>query len=309
MKSLRIPILAVLAAGLAACQAGHESRQEQAISANVTEHVSSKYTGPKRRVGVVDFVNKTAYGQNRLGGAASDILITEIAKSGKFIVVDRDKLDKLMAEQRLGTSGAIDPNTAARMGKLLGLNAIVTGAISDFGVETTGADYLIAARKKQVASATVDIRVVDVETGEVLYADSGKGVSQTSTGQFLGMGTRGGYNEQIEGEALRGAISQLTDNITSQINKKPWSCRVADAQNGQVYLDAGQQSGVDIGQKLEAFHLGREIKSPTTGLVIGQTQEKVGELQVTDYFGENGSVAKIISGSSPSAGDLAKFPN
>src|SRR5581483_10274789 len=103
----------------------------------------------------------------------------------------------------------------------------------------------------------------------------------------------GGYNEQIEGEALRAAISQLTDNITSQINKKPWSCRVADAQNGQVYLDAGQQSGIEIGQKLDAFRLGREIKSPTTGLVIGQTQEKVGQVQVTDYFGENGSAAKI----------------
>src|SRR5712692_5635990 len=83
----------------------------------------------KRRVGVVDFENKTTYGANRLGTSASDILITELAKSGKFIVVERDKMDKIMAEQKLGITGAIDPSTAAKVGKILGLNAIVTGAI------------------------------------------------------------------------------------------------------------------------------------------------------------------------------------
>src|SRR5271170_2737805 len=101
---------------LAACSAGHNTRMTQAISANETEKVDSRYTGPKRRVGVVDFENKTAYG-GRLGSAASDILITELTKTGKFIVVERDKIDKLMAEQKLGMSGAIDPNTAAQMGK------------------------------------------------------------------------------------------------------------------------------------------------------------------------------------------------
>ena len=308
MKRSQILLMAVGLASLAACSAGHKTRMTQTISANETEKTDSRYTGPKRRVGVVDFENKTAYG-GRLGSAASDILITELTKTGKFIVVERDKIDKLMAEQKLGMSGAIDPSTAAKMGKILGLNAIVTGSISQFGVATTGSDYLLVQTKKQVADATVDIRVVDTETGQVLYADSGEGKSTSSNGQVLGMGTRGGYNETIEGEALRAAISQLTENITSQINKKQWSCRVADVQNGQVYLDAGQESGLKLGQKLTAYHLGRQITSPTTGLVIGFTQDKVGDIQVTDFFGDNGAIAQVTSGPSPSPGDLAKLPN
>lgn len=307
MKRSQYLFFAATLVSLAACSAGHNTRMTQAISANETEKVNSRYTGPKRRVGVVDFENKTAYG-GRLGTAASDILITELTKTGKFIVVERDKMDKLMAEQRLGMSGAIDPNTAAKMGKILGLNAIVTGSVSQFGVSTTGSDYLLVQTKKQVADATVNIRVVNTETGQVLYADSGEGKSTSSNGQVLGMGTRGGYNETIEGESLRAAISQLVENITSQINKKQWSCRVADVQNGQVYLDAGQESGLQLGQKLTAYHLGRAIKSPDTGLVIGFVQDRVGEIEVTDFFGENGAVAKISSGSSPSPGDLAKLP-
>jgi curli biogenesis system outer membrane secretion channel CsgG len=263
--------------------------------------------GLKRRVGVVDFENKTAYGQNRLGTSASDILITELAKSGKFIVVERDKLDSIMKEQKLGMTGAIDANTAAKVGKILGLNAIVTGAISQFGTETEGSEYLITQSKSQVVKCTVDIRVVDAETGQILYADSGSGLGRKHTGGVLGLGTRAGYDESLEGEALRAAIVKFTNNIVTQVEKKPWSCRVADVDAQSIYLNAGNDSGLPVGKTLVAYHVGRAIKDPTTGLVIGNTEDKVGEIKVNRYFGDDGSVAELASGSMPAAGDIARL--
>jgi curli biogenesis system outer membrane secretion channel CsgG len=261
----------------------------------------------KRRIGVVDFQNKTAYGQNRLGTSASDILITELAKSGKFIVVERDKLDKIMEEQKLGLSGAVDANTAAKVGKILGLNAIVTGAISQFGTETEGSEYLVTQSKNQVVKCTVDIRVVDAETGQILYADSGSGLARKHTGGVLGLGTRAGYDETLEGEALRAAIVKFVNNIVAQVEKKPWSCRVADVDGQSVYLNAGSESGVPTGKPLTVYHVGRPIKDPATGLVIGNTEEKVGELKVLRYFGDDGSVAELVSGQMPTAGDIARL--
>lgn len=308
MKNLfKNTVIGLSLLGLAACSAKTSVKMKQDISANETEKVTSKYTGPKRRVGVVDFENKTAYGQARLGQAASDILITEMVKTGKFIVVERDKVNKLLEEQKLGLNGAIDQNTAAQMGKILGLNAIITGAISNFGVRTTGSDYLVAQSKKQEATCTVDIRVVDTETGQILYADSGKGVSKVSSGGFLGMGTKGGYAESIEGDALRAALSQLTINITSQINKKPWSCRVAQVAAGKVYLNAGREAGLENGQKLKVFGLGAEIKDPDSGLVIGKEEEDLGELQISSFFGENGAIGIMKGGRMPKKGDLARM--
>ena len=96
----------------AACAPSKSVKMQQALSANETRHLESKYTGPKRRIGVVEFENKTAYGQGRLGGAASDILITELVKSGKFIVVERDKMNKIMEEQKLQAQGTVDSQTA-----------------------------------------------------------------------------------------------------------------------------------------------------------------------------------------------------
>jgi curli biogenesis system outer membrane secretion channel CsgG len=288
----------LFAAGVALLVSGCGSdkvKMEQTISGHETQYQASKFTGPKRRVGVVDFENKTAYGQSGLGGAAADILITEITKTGKFIVIDRQKLDKLMDEQKLGQTGAIDPATAAKMGKILGLNAIVTGAISNYGVSQQGT----VLSKSQVVDVTIDIRVVDVESGQVLYADSGKGEGSTGNSQL---------SQDLPGDALRAAISQLALNIESQVNQRPWSCRVADYDGSTVYLNAGKLSGIDVGQKLVVFKLGREIKDPDSGLVIGHAEQKLGDAQVNGYFGDDGSTAQMVSGEAPSKGDVAKMP-
>lgn len=291
---------------LSGCAAGHKTRMSQAVSAHVTEKAESKVTGPKRRVGVVDFENKTAYGA-RLGTAASDILLTELVKSGKFIVVERDKMAQLLEEQKLGMTGAVDPKTAAAVGNMLGLNAIVTGAISQFGVATTGSDYLVTQTKKQVAQCTVDVRVVDVETGQVIWGDSGKGESTSSKAQVLGLGTRGGYDEMIEGEALRAAIAKLVDNITSQIHAKTqWYAKVLDVDGASVFIGAGTESGLEPGATLEVFHRGREIRDDNN-LVVGYLEDKVGTLTVQRHAGERMSVGRMDGGPQPVKGDVVRM--
>lgn len=289
---------------LGGCSPSTTVKEKQTMTIDKTKGM----VGLKRRIGVVDFENKTAYGQARLGTSASDILITELAKSGKFIVVERDKINAIMAEQKLGMSGAIDPNTAAQVGKILGLNAIVTGSISQFGSDTEGSEYLITQSKSQVVKCTVDIRVVDAETGQILYADSGSGVATKHTGGVFGLGTQSSYDESLDGDALRAAIVKFTNNIIEQVEKKPWSCRIADVDGQNIYLNAGHDSGLPQGTKLIAYHVGRPIKDPTTGLVIGNTEDQVGEIKVQRYFGDDGSVATLSSGSLPSKGDIARMP-
>jgi len=292
---------------LVSCGPSTKFYQKQATTVKETEKVESEYTGPKRRIGVVDFQNKAPYAKARLGNTATDILITELVKSGKFIVVERDKIDKLMEEQKLGQSGAIDPGTAAKVGKILGLNAIVTGSISQFGAKKEGKDFLISQSKTQIVECTVDIRVVDTETGQILLADSGKGVARKKSGKFLGMGSKSKYDETLEGEALRNALVKFVDNIISQVNKKPWSCRVALVEGGQIYLNAGLEAGLKVGQKLNVFSQGKEIKDPTTGIVIGRTEKQVGVLKVASHFGEDGAIASVITGGIPKKNYLCRL--
>ncbi len=291
-------ILLVGIAFLGACGPRTSVKREQAMSAKETKKVKSKYTGPRRRIGVVDFENKSGYGQGRLGTAASDVLITELTKTGKFVVVERGKLNKIFEEQKLQASGAIDPRTAVKVGKILGLAALVTGSISESGVKNEGMDIFVYRSKKQIAEVVVDIRVVDVETGQVIYADSGSGRAKASKRSILGLGGRSGYDETLEGKALRAAIVQFTDNITSQINRKPWSCRIAAVRGKNIYLNAGIIMGVKKGLDLDCFRLGREILDPTTGLVLGHEETALGRAEVIGPLGDSGegSIA-VLKGS------------
>lgn len=307
----KIKLLAVAVVFISACAPSKTVKQQQALSANETEETESKYTGPKRRIGVVEFENKSAYGQGRLGGAASDILVTELVKSGKFIVVERDRLNKIMEEQKFQSQGMTDPATVARIGQVMGLEAIVVGSVSQFGVKKEGSDYLLTQSKRQVADVTVDIRLIDVQSGQVIMADSGKGMAKSTKASFLGMGTKGGYDETLEGEALRAALVQFVANIASQLNRKPWSCMIAAAAGEQLYLNAGQDSGVTRGMKLDCFKMGAEIRDPRSNLVIGHVEEPLGRAEVTGSCGESGDCAKAQltrpTGATPKAGDICRL--
>ncbi len=264
--------------------------------------------GPKKRVGIVDFVNKSTYGKGRLGSSASDILTTELFKTGAFIMVEREQLQKVLGEQALGQSGAVNPATAAQAGKILGLNAIVTGSISQFGVKTEGKDYGVYKQKIQKAECTVDVRVVDTTTGQLLFADSGSGVFEKKISEVFGLGQRGGYDETMGQNALRSAIVKFMDNLVRQLQTVEWSGRIAKISGSNAYINAGKDVGLNIGDVLGVYSLGEKIYDPETHVLLGREEGQMrGELMVTGYVGRNLTKVVIKSGMGLKVNDVVKL--
>jgi curli biogenesis system outer membrane secretion channel CsgG len=309
MRRTRIGAVAVCAAALLltiGC-AGAPKASGGGGAGQVIPNVPVTTTGPKKRVAVVDFENKALYGKGRLGDTATDILVTELVKSDKFIVVERQKLETLLDEQKLQRESFMDPATAARTGRILGVNAIVTGAITQFGIKTEGTDVLGYKKKVQTAECVVDIRVVDVETGRVLYADSGKGVFQTEATEFMGMGQKAGYNEVIGGESLRAAISTFLNNVIAQIDYLEWTGKIAKVEGGLAYVNAGQKTGLPLGGLLVVRQKGEVIVDPDTKVAIGEAPgARRGTLKVLEYFGEDGSVCQVQEGTGFQVGDQVR---
>jgi curli biogenesis system outer membrane secretion channel CsgG len=265
------------------------------------------HKGPKLRVGIVDFVNKSSYGAGRLGTSASDILTTELFKTGAFILVERDRLKQVLGEQALGQAGMVSTETAAQAGKVLGLNALVTGSISQFGVSTAGADYGVYKQKVQTAKCAVDVRVVDASTGQLLFADSGKGEFERKAQEVLGLGTRAGYDETLGQEALRSAITKFMDNLVQKLQSVEWSGAVAMVSGTDVYINAGRDVGLNPGDILMVQTLGQEIVDPQTKVVLGRTRGSVkGELLVTE-IDEKFTISKVRSGMGFQVGDLVRI--
>src|SRR5512135_877165 len=290
MKSLRQLFIAVLVSGLAMLTMnGCSVSTSGAVKDDTTLTDTSKqlktssdvseYKGPKLRVGVVNFQNKTPSRVLGIGEAAADILGTILQKTDRFIVIPQQDMESILDQQRLGATGAINPDTAAKMGQILGLNAIVTGSITAYSETEEGYDYVVSKGKKQIARVTVDYRIVDTTTGVQLLADSGAGIYEKSVGSVLGMGTKAAYDSDLRDGALRDALTKAMVNMMKQLQKRKWSCRVAAVNGRQIYVNAGQKSGIKVEDELMVYRPGEAIIDPVTKMKLGTTETFIGKIK------------------------------
>ncbi|OGJ90464.1 MAG: hypothetical protein A2268_03075 [Candidatus Raymondbacteria bacterium RifOxyA12_full_50_37] len=252
----------------------------------------------KHRVAVVSVDNRTLYGQERIGNAVRDMLTTEIAKTGCFVLVEREQLAKAMAEQALGQTGAMDEASAPKVGKLLGAEFVLVGSVTQFAVRTEASESFFSDSKTQFADAAVDIKLINTETGEITLSLNGTGHAKRTYKSVLGMGSSGGYDEALEQQALRSSIEGFAIKIASEIEKMPWMC-YAVIRNTQAYLDAGSRSGIAVGQQYDIFTKGEAIYSPSTGALLGYDEAKTGTVQVDRLLGVDGAIAIAVSGTLP----------
>jgi len=209
-------MLAVLLVG---CYSTQVSKQEEIVPLSA---VQLKQRPPlpldqRKRVAVLEFEDKTDYGYGRLGRSASSILTTFLIQSGQFALYEREKLDKVLAEQNLANDKRFDPSTAVTVGKMAGVELVVIGAVSNFGYRSKRSEVLfLGSHVDQEAEATVDVRIVDVATGRIVASESGRGLVTVSTGKVLGVGSSAGYDETTAGSALRTAISKYVDKLIDE---------------------------------------------------------------------------------------------
>lgn len=95
----------------------------------------------KIRVAVLDFdysaVSNPTWLSYFNGGAkgVSDMIVNQLVETGKYRVIERSRLDAILAEQNLGASGRVDASTAAEIGRLLGVEMVVIGSVTQFDIE------------------------------------------------------------------------------------------------------------------------------------------------------------------------------
>ncbi len=295
------------------------------------------------RIAVMDFDYATVqtttaavFGTNvDVGKGIVDLVVTDLVKDGSYSVIERKALDKIMAEQNFSNSNRADPASAARIGKLLGVDAIIVGSITQFGNETKktnlggaggnwhGLGLGNVGHSNSKANVGITARVVDVDTGEILGVADGIGQSARSSNSLLGGGGNwhgfGGGNadfgssdfqQTIIGEAVKLAVNQLTANLVAdapKIGVRTITVEglVAAVDGGQVILNVGGKAGIKVGDQFDVMRVTKEIKDPATGAVIRKLSTAVGVVKATDVD-EASAVCEIVSGTGFKTGDKVK---
>ncbi|HXJ31968.1 MAG TPA: CsgG/HfaB family protein [Gemmatimonadales bacterium] len=293
----------------------------------------------KRRIAVLDFDYATVhqwvydiFGSDQdIGKGIADMLVTNLVRNGTYSVIERKQLDQVLREQNFQQSGRADPSSAVQLAKILGVDAIIIGSITQFGrddkklgvggagVHVGGIGIGGFGKKSAKAVVQIDARIVSTTTAEILGVATGHGESKRSGLTLAGglaIGGTGGagvldmgssnFANTIIGEATRLAVDSLTGQLAAaaggiQETKVEIRALVADVSGGEVTINVGTGAGVKVGAEYDVVRPGREIKDPATGRVLRRTTTPVGKLKVTQA--DEGSATGTLSGGPARVGD------
>ncbi len=299
----------------------------------------------KKRVAVINFDYGTVqssvaeiFGANQdVGKGISELLTQKLVQDGRYSVIERNALEKVIAEQNLSNSDRADAATAAKIGRILGVDAIIVGTITQFGrddksstfgggaVTSKLSKFGLGGVQKRNAKAVVGVtaRLVDTGTAEVLAAVTGTGESTRSGASLLGGGggagtavagasdmTSSNFADTILGEAVNKAVGSVAEQLEASATAVPTqkiqlTGLVADVSGNTVILNIGGKAGVKVGDTLQVSRPIRTVKDPATGKVIKTIADQVGTITVTQV--DDQSATGTFSGSSaPKVGDAVK---
>ena len=252
----------------------------------------------KRKVAIGRFTNETNYGkgffdksnENTIGRQAMDILSTRLTQSEKFIMLEREDMDLINSELKMNNLNNL--NIAA--------DYLIIGSISEFGRNTTGEVGVFSRTKKQSAYAKVNIRLVDVSTGQLIYSEEGAGEAFSEVGTVLGAGTQAGYDSSLNDKVISAAISKLVNNIIENLTEKPWRSYILSFKDGVIVIAGGKTQGIIIGDNFNIFKKGQIVTNPQTGMKIELPGELISKVIVTQIMGNNIndeiSTAEVLNG-------------
>lgn len=191
------------------------------------EFIFPEYSGTeeKPKVAVFDFTNDTPFESGILGMGVANTLVTALVKSNHYRVAERSMLQNILEEQSLGMTGVIDAATASRVGNILGVDYLIMGSISEFGIKTTrtGVGYgkdvdASVGVSKGTARVVLDVRVVNSNTAEIVSVETGVGshysvnvgIAVKEISLLTGIA---GFDQTLIGKATRKAVYDIVNKL------------------------------------------------------------------------------------------------
>jgi curli biogenesis system outer membrane secretion channel CsgG len=303
----------------------------------------------KKRVAVMNFDYATVrstvasiFGTDQdVGRGITDLLVDKLVADGTYRVIERQAIDKILAEQNFSNSDRADASTAAKIARILGVDAIIIGSITQFGRDdkstnvgggalggVTGRFGIGGVRKSQsTAVVQITARVIDTSTAEILASASGKGDSTRSGTGLIGSGgsvygpsagagidmKSSNFAATILGEATTKAVADLARQLDAKAGALPTtvvqiSGLVADASpDGTVIINIGSKAGVKVGDRLDIRRKVREVRDPGTGKVIRSVEDSVGSIVISEVD-EASAVGKFTGPAPAKVGDTVSNP-
>jgi|SRR5690554_3429769 len=238
------------------------------------------------------------WGDYDVGSGVADVLVTSMLNLSpkRFRLVEREQINRVLEEQDFGASGRVDAKTAAAIGKILGVQFLVIGRVTEFTNKTTGGSLSVGGKglglKTTTSRVALDARLVSADTAEIVAAVTGKGEKKQSNisvdydWHHLDLNS-----EEFRATNLGIALREATDQVAKQFGEKVLAFTpapskltgyVAYASDSRVILNIGSNDGVKVGMVFNVLHIIEEVRDPETDEIIDEISEVVAEIKVTE---------------------------
>lgn len=280
---------------------------------------SVPYFGVKKKIAVLDFENQSGFGSEKLGSAVADMLITQLARSNRFVLIERSRIDQILNEQALGQSGTITETTAPQVAQLLGVESIIIGRILQASQESGShkfedeKDKWYLKLKASIGVALISYKMINAATGEVLASDR---CSATEIKPGFGFKSKDldlenmhEFDQTVLGKAVRNVVDKISLSIIKNADRVEWIGKVVQSQaDSIIYFTPGRGAGVTLDQVFEIFESlqfqGHEDSSEQDSIPVDQPKAKI---IVTGFIGDKVARAKLLHGGGINRGDIVKI--
>ncbi|MGF1496066.1 MAG: CsgG/HfaB family protein [Elainellaceae cyanobacterium] len=254
----------------------------------------------------------------------SVVLVDRLVNGGNYSVIERSQIEAVLQEQNLGQSGRVDASTAAQIGRILGVDAVIIGSITKFNYDVSdrGINVFGVGTRREIIEAEVqlNVRMVNTSTAEIMRTAEGVGTAEDTASSVRVTGVFGQDSDpenvqQVLSQATDLAIAEVVDSLNGaaadMADLPPTlpteTAVIADVSGSTLIVNRGTANGYRSGMCLSVERLVREVLDPETQEVIHQVTETAGQIQLTDVS-DRSSVGQIIAGSSSAlaVGDVAK---
>lgn len=274
------------------------STEQQARVQQLQQSQQELELGLKRKIAVGRISNETNYGRSLLREAITgehdqkiaDMFVQALSSTQQFLIFERPDIALLEAEMQL----------QQKPSNLVGVDTMILGSLTEFGRATTGERGFLSTSQRQVATAKVDLRIVDVHTGEVIAAVTGSGDSSVEQSRIMGFGSVAGYDGSLNDRAIGAAVSAAVENMLELLLLRPWTADLLAQEDDRLFMSGGEAQGVKPGMRFDVMTKGQQVRSSTTDALITLPGRKIAVLEVDELFGQStldqGAYGRIVEG-------------
>lgn len=285
---------------LASCQT--IDRSSQVVRREVKDQSMTGKTDngqPKKRLIVLPFLDASESRPESLRDKARSTFIKELNRSGEVIAVDsRDVKSEYL---KPAEKGEYDLKEISKQGQSLGANAVLEGKILEIRVSRKADNVGVIRQMKSEFEAVIRVRVTSARGGQEIFntvktvnieEPTVRVAERVETDKYLQ------NNPDLIEAIVRDAFLDFVPQVIGSLAKVQWEGRIAALNGDRIFLNVGRISGIQVGDVLKVLEQGDDVYDPESGGHIGTVPGRLkGTLEVISYFGNDGSIAVIHSGS------------